>query len=163
MPTLALHPSSTTLETSYQDQRLKLIMFSLQSSQTQLRLGVRIELVDRIIGQAQIHTSQPSLAGILHLHDSDITLLDLQQWLFQTQVQNPQYVIILRADTEQLGIPLSAPPSLIEANAATIRQLPDKYRQLSELKMTTHVVQVVDEDQQITLFLLDPATLYQQI
>jgi purine-binding chemotaxis protein CheW len=145
---------------------LKLIMFSLQTARDQgssLLLGVRIEAVDRILGQSQIYSSGRSLAGILHLDDRDITVIDLSHKIRGMEMTSPEYVVVLRTQAEPIGIPLTEPPALVEALPANIRQLPAKYRQLDELRMATQVAQVEVENQILTVFLIDPTILYEQM
>ncbi len=145
---------------------LKLIMFRLLTSPDQgrsLYLAVRIEAVERILGQSQIHSSGQSLAGILHLEDSDITVIDLSRKIRGMEMTAPEYVVVLRTQAESIGIPLTEPPALVEVLPANIRQLPAKYRQLDELRMATQVAQVEVENQFRTVFLIDPTILYEQM
>jgi chemotaxis signal transduction protein len=150
-----------TLNQSSSVQTLKLIVFSLgQSSTKLLYLGAEINSVKKIISQTAIHSSGQTLAGVAHLDDQEVTILDLHRSVFGTPIPEASYLVILRlTGSELLGIPVEKSPVLVEVPSNDVRVLPASYRQIDTLSIASHVAVAETEEGSQTIFLLDPAQM----
>ncbi len=150
-----------TLNQSSSVQTLKLIVFSLgQSSTKLLYLGAEINSVKKIISQTTIHSSGRTLAGVAHLDDQEVTIVDLHRSVFGTPISQASYLVILRLSSgELLGIPVEKSPALLEVPTKDVRVLPASYRQVDTLSIASHVTVAETEEGSQTIFLLDPTQM----
>jgi purine-binding chemotaxis protein CheW len=142
-------------------KRLKLILFNLKQPEhsgklRQLNLGARIESVHKILSQTAIYSSGQTIVGVAHIGDREVTIFDLHRQIFNTELPNAGYIVVLKTtDQELVGIPVSDAPMLVEVTATEIRQLPTRYRLMDILGLASHVVRVDTEVGPQTVFLLD--------
>jgi chemotaxis signal transduction protein len=152
----ALNPSSSVLP-----ETLKLIVFSLaQSDIKPLYLGAEINSVKKIINQTTIYSSGRTLAGVAHLEDQEVTIVDLHRSVFGTPIPQASYLVILQqTGVELLGIPVEKSPALVEVSTKDVRVLPASYRQVDTLSIASHVTVAETEEGIQTIFLLDPVQI----
>jgi chemotaxis signal transduction protein len=142
-------------------ETLKLIVFSLtQSGIKSLYLGAEINSVKKIINQTTIHSSGRTLAGVAHLDDQEVTIVDLHRSVFGTPIPQAAYLVILQqTGGELLGIPVEKSPALVEVFTKDVRVLPASYRQVDTLSIASHVTVAETEEGIQTIFLLDPVQM----
>lgn len=139
------------------NQTLKLIVMNLG----QLAIACRIESVYKVVKQTQIHSSGLGHTGITHLDSKTVTVIDLHQKLFQVSTSEEQgYFVILHTKSGDLiAIPVATSPNLMDVLCNHIRVLPDSYRRSDTLNIASHVAIIPDEEQSLTVFLLDENAL----
>ncbi len=140
---------------------LKLIVFSLAQTGTKsLYLGAEINSVKKVINQATIHSSGRTLAGVAHLDDQEVTIVDLHRSVFGTPIPQASYLVILQLTAGQLlGVPVEKSPALVEVLTKDVRVLPASYRQVDTLSIASHVAVAETPEGSQTIFLLDPTQI----
>jgi purine-binding chemotaxis protein CheW len=147
---------SSSLTSVKTDRSLKLLIFGLGN----LNLALPIEYVQKVIHHIPIYSSGTNHFGIVHLEDREITVIDLHRKIFKTR-QNidlslKSYLILTRNTAkEQFGIVVDRTPSLLEVSASQIRVLPESYRRSDTLEIASHVTIISQQDNSLTVFLLD--------
>lgn len=124
----------------------------------QVHLGLKVEAVRKILSYSLIAGSGRTATGIAHVDGHDIPIIDLHQRIFQTEIGNPDYILLLKplkVGQVPIGILVEDTPIMVEIPAENIRLLPEGYRQLDTLWMADQVAQVEIEGKALTLFLLD--------
>ncbi len=132
---------------------LKAIAFQVQ----QLHLAFFIEVVDKVLKPGPIYTSGLNPIGITQVDQQEITVVDLQQRLFQTStLQGAEYLIVVRRATgERYGVVSPTVPNLLEIPVSALQALPESYRQADTLGIASHVAILPPSVGSLTLFLLD--------
>jgi len=134
---------------------LKVIVFNVGS----LSCGLRIESIYKVLKQTQVYGSGLNSIGIAHMGERELVVVDLEQRLFQSSILNGSeqrgYLIVAQTVGEFFGIPVAAAPTLMEVPLATIRVLPESYRQADTLGIASHVAVIPQAETSMTLFLLD--------
>jgi chemotaxis signal transduction protein len=145
---------SSTLKTGNQTAKLlKILVFKVGH----LYLGLQIESVEKVINYTPIYGSGLSDLGIAHVGDQEITVIDLHRKLFnQDQSYQEGYLIIIQnSQGESFAVLAEDTPSLIEIPLSNLRILPESYRHGDTLAIASHVTMIEQENQKITVFLLD--------
>ncbi len=134
---------------------LKVIVFGVG----RLNLGLRIDVVHKVLNLTQVHGSGLSGVGVAHMEDLELIVVDLQQRLFQSSILEERkhgYLIVTQNNLgEFYGIPVVVAPTLMEVPLVTIRVLPESYRHADTLGIASHVAVVPQAETSLTLFLLD--------
>jgi purine-binding chemotaxis protein CheW len=162
----ASHPTliSTTRAISPSPERqlsqVKLILFSfgkqVMNGNLPIYFGVHIQSIQHIYGQTKIYSSGRTLAGIAHVEDQEITILDLCRYLSNEPLPETNYLLTLRTlQVDLIGIPLAESPFLVEVPLNKIRTLPTTYRHLDHLGIANQVAIAELEEGSQTAFLLD--------
>lgn len=138
----------------------KLILFSfgqqIMNGNLPIYFGVHIQSIQHIYGQTTIYSSGKTLAGIAHVEDQEITILDLCRYLSNEPLPETNYLLTLRSpQVDLIGIPLSDSPVLVEVPPNKIRTLPATYRHLDHLGIANQVAIAETEEGSQTAFLLD--------
>jgi purine-binding chemotaxis protein CheW len=149
------------VQTQTQSSTLKVLAFPLGN----LYLGLRLELVQKIIPTPEIFRSGQKPLGIAHFDNQEVIILDPYQKLYRCP--NPHeasyMVIIQNARQDLYGIPLTTVPTLRELPLSTLRLLPPAYRKGDTLGIASHVALVPDGERTWTIFVLDPDCLYSAV
>ena len=103
-----------------------------------------------------------SHANLTHLADQEITIVDLHQKLFKTNLSlssstSGYFVISKNITGEPLGIVVSESPSLIDVTTTQVRLIPELYRQADTLEIASHVAVIpqAETEPAQTIFILD--------
>ncbi|MBD2102873.1 chemotaxis protein CheW [Leptolyngbya sp. FACHB-261] len=149
------HSARGSLRQKKAEPQVRVIVFSIG----ELTLALHIEVVYKIISNTLVFGSGLSNVGIAHLGEHELTILDLQQNLYQNrtpgQAVTADYVIVIQSSNgEFYGIPVSVAPTIMELPISTIRVLPESYRNADTLGIATHTA-VIEAEKPLTLFLLD--------
>ncbi|MEO1148573.1 MAG: hypothetical protein AAFY26_23635, partial [Cyanobacteria bacterium J06638_22] len=79
----------------------KLILFSfgqqIMNGNLPIYFGVHIQSIQHIYGQTTIYSSGKTLAGIAHVEDQEITILDLCRYLSNEPLPETNYLLTLRS------------------------------------------------------------------
>lgn len=158
--TLVSTSSAIARSPERQEPNRKLILFSfgqqVLNGNLPIYFGVHIHSIQQIYGKTTIYSSGKTLAGIAHVGDHEITILDLCRYLSNKPLSEVNYLITLKSpDMDQLGIPLCESPVLVEVPPKNIRKLPDSYRNLDYLGIANQVAIAETEEGSQTAFLLD--------
>lgn len=149
------------VQTQTQSSTLKVLAFPLGN----LYLGLRLDLVQKIIPTPEIFKSGQKPLGIAHFDDQEVIILDPYQKLYRCP--NPHeasYVVIIQNARQDLyGIPVTIVPTLRELPLSTLRLLPPAYRKGDTLGIASHVALVPDGERTWTIFVLDPDRLYSAV
>lgn len=149
------------VQTQTQSSILKVLAFPLGN----LYLGLRLDLVQKIIPTPEIFRSGEKPIGIAHFDDQEVIILDPYQKLYRCP--NPHevsYVIIVQNARQDLyGVLVSTVPTLRELPLSTLRLLPSAYRKGDTLGVASHVALVSDEKKDWTIFVLDLDRLYSAV
>ncbi len=133
----------------------KLLIFQTGS----LNLALSVESVKKITHYTPMEGSGTGSIGLIHVDNQEITAIDLHKRLFkvpQPSLEGRQFLILAKNSLEELfGILVSQTPSLVEVPLSQIRTLPDSYRQGDTLDMATHVTRLQDNNDLLTVFILD--------
>ncbi|WP_107666919.1 chemotaxis protein CheW [Cyanothece sp. BG0011] len=136
-------------------RRRKLLIFKTGT----LHLALPVESVKKITHYTPIQGSGVTAVGLIHVDEMEITAIDLHKRLFkvsQPPLSGRQFLILAKNSVEELfGILVSQTPSLLELPLNQIRTLPDSYRRGDTLEIASHVTRVQDNDQLLTVFILD--------
>lgn len=164
---LTLTPGQTPTPTRQQAGQ-KAILFSfqqqLQESNLPIYFGVYIHTVQHIHGQTTVYSSGKTPVGIAQLKDQEVTVLDLNRYLWDTPLPQSNYLIVLKAAKgELIGIPVADSPILVELPPEKIRLLPQTYRQIDQLGIASEVAAADIEGVIQTAFLLDLDRLMQVV
>lgn len=146
----------TTLDASHAAPSLKVLVFSMGS----LNLALRVELVYKVLNSTPIYGSGVNGVGIVHMGDREVTVLNLQQRLFQSSNTNENYkqgylIVIQNTVGELYGIPVETVPALMDVPLSSIRVLPESFRNADTLGIASHVAVICQLETNLTLFLLD--------
>ncbi len=149
------------VQTQTQSSTLKVLAFPLGN----LYLGLKLELVQKIIPTPEIFKSGQKPLGIAHFDDQEVVILDPYQKLYRCP--NPHaasYMIIMQnAQQDLYGIPVTAVPTVRELPLSTLRLLPPAYRKGDTLGIASHVALVPDGEKNWTIFVLDLDCLYSAV
>ena len=133
----------------------KLLIFQTGS----LNLALSVESVKKITHYTPMEGSGTGSIGLIHVDNQEITAIDLHKRLFkvpQPSLEGRQFLILAKNSLEELfGILVSQTPSLVEVPLSQIRTLPDSYRQGDTLDMASHVTRLQDNNELLTVFILD--------
>lgn len=132
---------------------VKLITFPIGK----LTFAVRIDQVQKVVKLPTIYGSGLKPIGLTRVGDQDVTVLDLDRRLFQTEsTAATDYLLLIQLTTaEIIGIPVADTPQLLEIAADQIRVLPESYRRADTLALASHIIVLPQETGAQTLFLLD--------
>lgn len=149
-------PTSSAASVSSSPEKLtKLIAFNIGK----LNLALPIESVVQVTACPTIHGSGLASLGITQVGDRQVTVIDLYRHLFKAsspQEQANTCLLVGQTQTGELfGIPLQAPPSLLEIPVSSIRYLPETYRRADTLGIADRIAMVTHTEKPFTLFCLD--------
>lgn len=135
---------------------VKMIVFTIGN----FDLALPIEIVQKVLNQIPVYGSGLNGVGIAHVGDLEVTVIDLHRQLFQSSIINEAgqkgYLLVIRnKDGEFYGIPVSSVPVLMDLPLASIRVLPESYRNGDILGMATHVCYLPKEEPPLTIFLIN--------
>jgi chemotaxis signal transduction protein len=135
---------------------LKLIVFDMGS----LKLALRIESVYKIVNYTATYGTGFGAVGVAHLGESEITVVNLHRRFFKSsqsdESHQSSYLVVVQHPTGELyGIPVSQTPTLLEVPVSLIRVLPESYRRADTLDVARHVAVIPQEEEPLTIFLLD--------
>ncbi len=135
---------------------LKVVVFAMGN----LNLALRIENVYKVLNQTAVYGTGSNGLGIAHIDDREVIVVDLYRRLFEFSVINEAskkgYLIIAQNTKGELyGIPVAVVPALMEVPLSSIRVLPESYRHADILGFANHVCHITQEEQPLTIFLLD--------
>ncbi|MCX7596118.1 MAG: chemotaxis protein CheW [Fischerella sp.] len=124
------------------------------------RLALPIKAVLKVVTNPYAMNHKLSNIGLIQIGHHMIRVLDLHQQLSlkdwrQFPENLPFLVITPTSQGDLCGIPVCEPPDLIELPLATIRQVPQSYRQSGVLEIASHAIAISQEDITTTIFLLD--------
>jgi chemotaxis signal transduction protein len=147
--------SSNSTETA------KLIYFPLG----ELLLALPMTHVKKVINRPLSFGSGLSAATVATIDDIQLPLIDVHRLLFQQPLpivaDRPGYLIMVRLNpAELLGIPVQETPVLLDVPLSAIRALPESYRQSDTLSIASHLVRLVADGGDQTLFLVDVQRLW---
>jgi len=147
-------------KTSSSTEKVKLLVFSIGTFNTALH----IDTVEKVVNYNQVFSSGLNHFGLVNLGDKEITVIDLHKKLFNTpQIlsgEGKKYLLLANnSSNETFGILISEAPELYDIPLNTIRVLPASYRQADTLKIASHVIVFKEDEQEKTIFLLDPDEL----
>jgi purine-binding chemotaxis protein CheW len=145
---------SNSLKTGGQTVKLlKILVFKIGH----LFLGLQIESVEKVISYTPVYGSGLSNLGIAHVGDQEITVIDLHRKLFHgdRSYQEGYLMILQNSRGESFGILVEDTPSLLEIPLSNLRLLPESYRHGDTLAIASHVTVVEQDQEKITIFLLD--------
>ncbi len=124
-----------------------------------LNLALAVESVKKITHYTSMQGSGTTAVGLIHIDNLEITAIDLHKRLFkvpQASVEGRQFLILAKNSIDELfGILVSQTPTLVDLPLAQIRTLPDSYRRADTLEIASHVTRVQENDQLLTIFVLD--------
>ncbi|GBF81980.1 chemotaxis protein CheW [Aphanothece sacrum] len=148
--------SVSTFSENYVDKLRKLLMFQMGK----LNLALPVESVKKIIHYTPMQGSGTTPVGIIHIDNQEITSIDLHKRLFKVsrknQSESRQFMIIAKDSTDELfALVVGETPSLVNIPISQIRVLPDSYRRGDTLDVASHVIMIKQEDQSLTVFILD--------
>lgn len=136
---------------------LKLVVFEVGK----LTLALAIEQVKKVVKYTSIHGSGLSHVNLTHLDDREVTIVDLEQKLFNnSQINRANFdgYFIITKDIfgESIGILVSKMPIIIDVSLSQIRLLPNSYRNSDTLEIASHVTVISQENANyVTIFILD--------
>lgn len=141
-------------------EKVKLLVFSIGN----LNTALHIDTVEKVVNYEQIFSSGLNYFGLVNLGDREITVIDLHKKLFDTpQIlsgEGKKYLLLANnSSKETFGIVISEAPELYDVPLNAIRVLPASYRQADTLRIASHVIVVKEDEQEKTIFLLDPDEL----
>lgn len=131
-----------------------------------LILSVAIDSVYRVLSQIPVYGSGERGVGIAHLEDYELTVFDLEYYLFTRKQEEPQpastgnHIIVVQSATEVIGLLVKEAPTLRNLPRDRVRALPSSYRQTDTLSFCSHVAVLEQEQPTITVFLLDVEQLF---
>ncbi len=138
-----------------QSHRRKLLVFEIGT----LTLALPIESVKKITHYTPMQGSGTTAVGLIHVDEKELTAIDLHKRLFrvpQPQKEGRQFLILAKNSIDELfGILVPQTPSMLELPLSQIRRLPDSYRRGDTLEMASHVTRIEENDQLVTVFILD--------
>jgi len=149
MNTQTVNPSSTT--------SLRVVAFPVG----QLTLSVPIQSVYRVLSHVPLYGSDERGVGIAHLEDYELTVFDLEYKIFTHKQQEPiqapegSHIVVVQSHQEVLGLLVKQPPTLMTLPRDQIRVLPSSYRKADSLSFCSHVAVVEQQEESVTIFLLD--------
>jgi chemotaxis signal transduction protein len=125
----------------------------------QLNLALPVESVKKITHYTPMQGSGTTSVGLIHIDNHEITAIDLHKRLFkvaQPSFEGRQFLILAKNSIDELfGILVSQTPSLVDLPLSQIRTLPDSYRRGDTLEIASHVTRVQQNEQLLTVFVLD--------
>ncbi|BAQ64099.1 chemotaxis protein CheW [Geminocystis sp. NIES-3709] len=141
-------------------QKVKLLVFSIEN----LNVALHIDTVQKVVNYSTIFSSGLNHYGLVNLGDQEITVIDLHKKLFNTSqnltIEDKKYLLLaINSVNETFGILIQSTPELYDISLDTIRELPSSYRRVDTLKIASHVLVIPEEDQNKTVFILDPDEL----
>ncbi|AFZ44965.1 CheW domain protein [Halothece sp. PCC 7418] len=155
--------SLKTAETSSQTT-VRVVTFSVGT----LILAVPIQSVYRVLSQITIHGSGEKGVGVAHLEDCELTVFDLEYYLFIDNIKNSvnhvtkNHVIVVQTQQEVVGLQVKDAPTLRNLPRDRVRVLPASYRQADTLSFCSHVAVLEETEATLTIFLLDVERLFPQ-
>ncbi len=149
--TASVDPSLREVDT----RRRKLLVFQIGT----LHLALSVESVKKITHYTPLQGSGITAVGLIHVDDMEITAIDLHKRLFkvsQTPMSGRQFLILAKNSVDELfGVLVPQTPSLVELPLSEIRTLPNSYRNGDTLEIASHVTRVQENEQLLTVFILD--------
>ena len=130
-----------------------------------LTLVVSLGSVYRILSNTNVHNTGQVGCGIAHLDELEISVMDLHHHLFKQKNARSgdgsdgslaNYLVIIQSLAGELfGIPVDRAPTLLDVPIATIRKVPDTYRQVDTLGIASHMAVIEGSGKHMTVFVLD--------
>ncbi|EAZ92353.1 chemotaxis protein CheW [Crocosphaera chwakensis] len=149
--TANVDPSLEEVET----RRRQLLIFKIGT----LHLALSVESVKKITHYIPMQGSGITDVGLIHVDEMEITAIDLHKRLFnisQPPMSGRQFLILAKNSIDELfGILVPQTPSLVELPLSQIRTLPNSYRSGDTLEIASHVTRVQENEQLLTVFILD--------
>ncbi|MBE9221927.1 chemotaxis protein CheW [Cyanobacterium stanieri LEGE 03274] len=140
--------------------KIKLLSFPIGK----LNTAFHIDVVQKVVNFSTIYSSGLNHYGMATIEGEEITVIDLHKKFFNTpstfKGEDKKYLLLVTNSTgEKFGIIVSNTPSLYDVSPDNIRALPPSYRQADTFKIASHVTMIEENENQITVFILDPDEL----
>ncbi|MDJ0579564.1 chemotaxis protein CheW [Crocosphaera sp.] len=133
----------------------KLLIFQIGT----LHLALPVESVKKITHYTPMEGSGTTALGLIYVDEKEMTAIDLHQRLFrvpQPEKEGRQFLILAKNSIDELfGILVPQTPSMLDLPISQIRMLPDSYRRGDTLEIASHVTRIEDNEQLLTVFILD--------
>ena len=152
-----LHTQPTNIANSTSNSLLKLLVFEV----SKLTLALPVEQTKKVVKYTSVYGSGLSHINLTHLDDREVTIVDLEQKLFNNrQIDranfNGYFIITKDVIGESIGILVSKMPTLIDVSLSEIRLLPNSYRHSDTLEIASHVTVFSQKNKPcVTIFILD--------
>ena len=152
---------------STESQIRKLVIFPVAN----LNVALHIDVVQKIINYSTIFSSRLNHFGLVNIGDQEITVIDLHKKLFnisksedKTDSNLKKYLILAENKVGELfGIVIDEPPKLLDVPLNKIRTIPASYRHADTLAIASHVAVISQDQDKLTIFILDPDELIRPI
>ena len=159
----------TSAKRTIAEPTLRLVCFNIGT----LDLALPIHVVYKVVPCDVVYGTGRYPAGITIVGDQEYTVIDLEERLFgntlihrnsdsiePTGNKPLSYLLLVQFNQgERIGIPVSHPPSLVEASLGNIRLLPLSYRKVDTLSIASHLVKIEENDRVKMIFILDTNSL----
>jgi purine-binding chemotaxis protein CheW len=151
-----LSPQSSKITT----EKVKMLVFPIGN----LNVALHIDTVKKVINYNTIFGSGLNHYGLVNIGDEQITVIDLHKKLFNLSQnlnsEDKKYLLLaINSVNETFGILIITTPELYDFSLENIRELPPSYRRADTLKIASHVSVIVEENEEKTIFILDPDEL----
>lgn len=145
-----------SLKPTPEEPVLELAIFSVGN----LKLALQTEFIYKLIRYKSVHSGDLNPVSIVHVDNSEVTVINLHQHLFKSSLDEElpaACLMIIHAVTGELyGIPTDDTPILLEVPLSMIRVLPESYRRADTLGIASHVAVLPQPDSiTLTVFLMD--------
>ncbi|MGY6529872.1 MAG: chemotaxis protein CheW [Cyanobacterium sp.] len=140
--------------------KIKLLSFPIGK----LNAGFHIDVVQKVVNFSMVYGSGLNQYGMATIEGEEITVIDLHKKFFNTPTtfegEDKKYLLLVENSTgERFGIIVTNTPSLYDIAMKDIRALPPSYRQADTFKIASHITMIKEEEEVITIFILDPDEL----
>ena len=152
--------STTQEKKSKVAQTLKLVVFPIG----ELNVAFSINNIQKVVNYTHVYGSGLTDMGITHLENQEITVIDIHKRLYKKSLvleenQEKFLIVVKNTQGEIFATIALETPSLIDVSLSDIRVLPESYRQADTLAIASHVIVIPQENENLTVFLLDVDSL----
>jgi chemotaxis signal transduction protein len=149
--------SNPTQKAAPKEARLQVLVAPFKD----LRLALRLEGIQKVIRMPEIFKSGEKSLGVAHIGDREAIVVDLHQKIYGCPNSQPErYLVVVQAGDRLYGIPVTTLPTIMMIPASALHDLPLEYRDRDSLGIASHVATLPHGTETKTLFLLDPAHLF---
>lgn len=122
-----------------------------------VNLGLSIDQIYRVMVYPEVFGQPGESLGLAQIEGQAVSVLDLHGEIApRSPAILPNYLVLgLGKSGERYGIPVAEAPSLVEVPLERVRRLPESYRRKVRLGIATHIVMVEENEQPLTIFLVD--------
>jgi chemotaxis signal transduction protein len=146
-------PSPSLTDSSDRSQAsVRVITFTIANQVLALPMNAIVKVVSC---PPQMRSSTNSFE-LFHFGQHTITVLNLHQHFAQQSAASGKFLVITQLKQQELyAFLVDTPPDLIDLPAATIRQMPDSYRQGHALSIANCVSVAHEADETASIFIID--------